>query len=135
MENHIRKDCRKKTPEQSKRFLEILRKHLAVFSQVYRQPIGELAAMAYGEDLAELSAEELDAACREARKTSEFLPTSATILKAAQQIKTNRQQQVFLGPGMIDWEALETPEEKQDRLERKASAEKLLRVVAEKKSA
>ena len=58
----------RKTQTQSKACLDVLRKHLAIFGQHYRQPITELSIIAYAEDLADLTPDQLDAACIEARR-------------------------------------------------------------------
>lgn len=61
--------------------------------------------MAYAEDLAGLSAEQLDVACRKARQESEFMPVSAAILSAHKALESERyQNEVFLGPRM-EWNA------------------------------
>src|SRR5208283_1077046 len=83
MENPSQKNVLKKAQQQSTQFWTVLRKHLALFSEHYRQPITELSVIAYAEDLQSLSPEELDRACVEARRSSEFMPVSATILSAS----------------------------------------------------
>jgi hypothetical protein len=76
-----------------------------VFSEHYRQPVSELSVIAYAEDLADLTAEQLDAACVEARRTSQFLPVSATIRAAHEKMRTTGN--LFLGPRMLSY--TETP--------------------------
>ena len=73
--------------QQSARFWTVLRKHLAIFTEHYRQPMSELSVLAYAEDLSDLSPEQLDAACIEARRTSEFMPVSATIRNCLSEIR------------------------------------------------
>lgn len=104
---------RKQPQRLSPLFLDVLRKHLAIFSEVYRQPITKLAVMAYAEDLADLSPEELDAACKHARKVSEYLPIPATIIAAHFAIRPHHE---FLGPPMIAWADDVTPEEREEAL-------------------
>ena len=55
--------------------------------------------IAYAEDLADLTAEQLDAACKEARRTSEFMPVSAAIRAAHEKMRTTGT--VFLGPPLL----------------------------------
>jgi hypothetical protein len=68
-------------------------------SEHYRQPVNELSVMAYAEDLAKLTPEQLDRACLEARRTSEFMPVSAAILKCHEQIERRaaNDRSAFLG--------------------------------------
>jgi hypothetical protein len=85
-----------------------------VFSEHYRQPVSELSVIAYAEDLADLTAEQLDAACKEARRTSEFMPVSATIRAAHEKMRTTGA--VFLGPPMLQYTETLTPEEREEAI-------------------
>jgi hypothetical protein len=87
-----------KTPSPSTEFLAILKKHLAMFGELYRQRVSDLAIAAYAQDLMGLTPQQLDAACLQARRTSEFMPTSATILRCVP-----KQDNTFLGPAQIEY--------------------------------
>ena len=103
----------KKPPQQSARFWTVLRKHLAIFTEHYRQPMSELSVLAYAEDLSDLTPDQLDAACIEARRTSEFMPVSATIRNCLSKIRTS--EQVFLGPPLLEYPEI-TAEEREAAL-------------------
>jgi hypothetical protein len=68
-------------------FRTVLLRWLAVFREMYRQPTSDLSIACYEELLSDLSAAELDAACRQAMKGSDFMPTVATIRKALHQLQ------------------------------------------------
>jgi hypothetical protein len=91
----------------------VLRKHLAIFGEHYRQPMSELSVLAYAEDLADLTPEQLDAACIEARRTSEFMPVSATIRNCLSRIHGSGQ--VYLGPPLLEYPEI-TAEEREAAL-------------------
>lgn len=91
----------RKTQPQSSAFLDVLRKHLAIFGEHYRQPITELSVLAYAEDLADLTPAQLDAACIEARRTSEFMPVSATIRNCFSKLRSS--EPLYLGPPLIEY--------------------------------
>ncbi len=111
--------------QQSKQFWDVLKKHLAIFGEHYRQPISELSVIAYAEDLVTLTPEQLDAACVRARQTSEFMPVSAAILKTHSELESAKSAQFdrsqYSGP-TLDW----NPELEHERLERKAQWERQL---------
>ena len=90
----------KKPPQQSPQFWDVLKKHLAIFTEHYRQPMSELSVVAYAEDLRDLTPEQLDAACIEARRTSEFMPVSATIRNCLSRLQGP--EQVYLGPPLLE---------------------------------
>lgn len=71
--------------------------------------------IAYAEDLVGLTPEQLDAACTKARQTSEFMPVSAAILKAHQDLQAPLYQGVFLGPPQLTYREV-TQEEREDAL-------------------
>lgn len=104
--------------KQSQEFWDVLKKHLAIFSEHYRQPISELSVIAYAEDLSTLTAEELNEACIKARQTTEFIPVSAKILECAQSLKSIRLQEkycgTFHGPPLLEYPEL-PPEEIEER--------------------
>jgi hypothetical protein len=79
----------------SMKFSQTLKRWLAVFSEHYRQPISKVSAVAYGEALCDLTPGQLDMACREAMRTSEFMPVAATIRNALENMDSGEQ---FLGP-------------------------------------
>lgn len=81
--------------------MDVLRKHLAIFGEHYRQPITELSVAVYAEDLADLTPEQLNAACIEARRTSEFMPVSATIRNCLSRLRCSAH--VYLGPPLIEY--------------------------------
>ncbi len=103
----------KKPRQQSAWFWAVLRKHLAIFTEHYRQPMSELSVLAYAEDLSDLSPEQLDAACIEARRTSEFMPVSATIRNCLSQAR--RAAPIYLGPPLLKYPEV-TAEEREDAL-------------------
>jgi hypothetical protein len=103
----------KKPPQQSARFWDVLRKHLAIFTEHYRQPMSELSVLAYAEDLSDLTPGQLDAACIEARRTSEFMPGSATIRNC--HLKIRGSEPVFLGPPLLSYSEI-TVEEREAAL-------------------
>jgi hypothetical protein len=70
-----------------------------------------LSVIAYAEDLVNLSAEQLDAACKEARRTSEFMPVSATILAAHEKMC----EPVSLGVPLLEYSPI-TDEERAEGL-------------------
>lgn len=121
----IKRDERSQQQQQSKMFWDVLKKHLAIFGEHYRQPISELSVMAYAEDLVNLTPEQLDAACVKARQTSEFMPVSAAILRSHNELEAERQSAVdrsqYLGPA-LEWD----PKLEQERLDRKAEWERQL---------
>jgi len=71
--------------------------------------------MAYAEDLQHMSAEDLDEACKEARKTSEFMPVSAAIIQAHERLLLNESEE-YLGVRQIDYPPV-TQEERDGALE------------------
>ena len=81
--SHITKDDLGNPSKQSRKleWTRCLQVHLAIFMEIYRQPVSKIAADAYFTHLAGLSVEQLDAACKRALQTSEFLPVPATILR------------------------------------------------------
>jgi hypothetical protein len=103
----------RKPQMQSKAFLDVLRKHLASFAEHYRQPITELSVLCYAEDLADLTPNQLDAACIEARRTSEFMPVSATIRNCLSKIRSS--EPVYLGPRLLKYPEI-TAEEREAAL-------------------
>jgi hypothetical protein len=60
---------------------------LAKFGEHYRQRISKISVDVYRELLGDLSAAELDAACRRAMQTSEYMPTVATIRNALRKLE------------------------------------------------
>ena len=82
-------------------FLDVLRKHLAIYAEHYRQPISELSVLAYAQDLKMLSPQTLDEACVKARQTSGFMPVSAKILECAKD--SARIAETFLGPPLLEY--------------------------------
>ena len=103
-----------KTQPHKKEFLDLLRKHLAIFGEHYRQRISELSLIAYAEDLSGLTPQELDAACRHARRTSEFMPVSAAILKAHEEIRESHREG-YLGVPLLEYSPV-TQEERDEAL-------------------
>jgi hypothetical protein len=95
----LQKSEARKTQTPSNAFLDVLRRHLAIFGEHYRQSITELSVATYAEDLADLTPEQLNAACIEARRTSEFMPVSATIRNCLSKIRSAAP--VYLGPPML----------------------------------
>jgi len=75
--------------------------------------MSELSVLAYAEDLSDMSPEQLDAACIEARRTSEFMPVSATIRKCLSKIRHS--EPVFLGPPLLKYPEV-TAEEREAAL-------------------
>ena len=75
--------------------------------------MSELSVLAYAEDLSDLTPDQLDAACIEARRTSEFMPVSATIRNCLSKIRTS--EQVFLGPPLLEYPEI-TAEEREAAL-------------------
>jgi hypothetical protein len=69
--------------------------------------------MAYAEDLADLTPEQLDAACIEARRTSEFMPVSATIRNCLSRIRNT--EPLYLGPPLLEYPEI-TAEEREAAL-------------------
>lgn len=86
----------------------MLRKHLALFGEHYRQPITELSVAAYADDLADLTPEQLNAACIEARRTSEFMPVSATIRNCLSRIRSA--EPLYLGPPLLQYPDIKAEE-------------------------
>src|SRR6266481_5812443 len=103
----------KKPRQQSAWLCAVLRKHLAIFTEHYRQPMSELSVLAYAEDLSDLSPVQLDAACIEARRTSEFMPVSATIRNCLSKIRSAAP--VYLGPPLLKYPEV-TAEEREAAL-------------------
>lgn len=81
-----------KTQRPFKSFSVVLMEWLARFGEIYRQPLSPLAVKTYEENLSDLSAEQLDAACRHALRISEFMPTVATIRKSFNEISYDEQR-------------------------------------------
>lgn len=63
----------------------------------------------------DLTPEELDAAWVEARRTSEFMPVSATI-RAAHKKMRSRGENTCLGPSLLRYTETVTPEEREEAL-------------------
>jgi hypothetical protein len=61
---------------------------LAKFGEHYRQRISKISVDVYRDLLSDLSAAELDAACRRAMQTSEYMPTVATIRSALRALRS-----------------------------------------------
>jgi hypothetical protein len=122
-------------PQRSTEFWSVLKKHLALLSEHYRQPISELSVIVYAEDLQVLTPTELDAACIEARKTSVFLPVSAEILKAHTFLKSKGRVEEYLGPPLLDYPGI-CQEEREAALEfSRELKEKLLIHAVQQKTA
>lgn len=109
----LQKSEARKTQTPSSAFLDVLRKHLAIFGEHYRQPITELSVAAYAEDLADLTPAQLNAACIEARRTSEFMPVSATIRNCLSRIRSA--EPIYLGPPLLQYPEI-TAEEREAAL-------------------
>jgi hypothetical protein len=100
---------------QSREFWTVLKKHLAILSEHYRQPISELSVIAYAEDLSGLTPDQLDAACQRARQISEFMPVSAAILQAHRELQASHRQE-YLGVPLLEYPPV-TQEERDAALE------------------
>lgn len=100
-----------------------------MFSEHYRQPVSELSVIAYAEDLADLTAEQLDAACKEARRTSEFMPVSATIRAAHEKMRAT--ETVLLGVPLLEYPPI-TDEERAEALKFSEALKKQLGVTPAK---
>ena len=124
--NLSQKNGLKKAQQQSTQFWTVLRKHLALLSEHYRQPITELSVIAYAEDLQSLSPEELDRACVEARRSSEFMPVSATILSASRKPRGN--EILLSGPRQLAYPEV-TQEEREDALKFSAALRDALKIT------
>jgi hypothetical protein len=85
--------------------------------------MSELSVLAYAEDLSELSPEQLDAACIEARRTSEFMPVSATIRNCPSKIRSA--EPVYSGPPLLEYPDI-TAEEREAALVYSARLKKIL---------
>ena len=72
---------KKITPHQQQLSARCLATWLATFTQVFRQPIEEMAAAAYRETLASYSAEQIERGCRECLRTCKFFPKPAEIIE------------------------------------------------------
>jgi hypothetical protein len=119
-----------KQPTQSREFWTVLKKHLAILSEHYRQPISELSVVAYAEDLSSLTSDQLDAACQRARQTSEFMPVSAAILKAHEELRATHRQE-YLGVPLLEYPAI-TQEERDAALAYSEAFKKTLAPKEEK---
>lgn len=100
-----------KRRKQSEAWSRVLEKQLALLSEHYRQPISKLSMIVYAQDLQNLTPERLEAACIHVRRTSEFMPVSAAILKADDEL----QKQAFnggeyLGPRLLAYPAIDPAE-------------------------
>ena len=60
--------------------------------------------------------EQLDAACKRAAQTSEFLPVVATIRRCYEEICASSHENVFLGPPMTHYPTGATPEEREEAM-------------------
>src|SRR6266436_3826829 len=109
----LQKSEARKMQTPSSAFLDVLRKHLAIFGEHYRQSITELSVATYAEDLADLTPEQLNAACIEARRTSEFMPVSATIRNCLSKMRST--EPVYLGPPLLEYPEI-TAEEREAAL-------------------
>jgi hypothetical protein len=95
--------------KQSKTFSEVMREWLARYTEHYRQPISKVSADTYREGLKDLTPVELDTACREAMRVSEFMPVVATIRHALQAV--NNSGDSYTGkPTYLDEPPLSTAE-------------------------
>lgn len=91
---------------------------LARFTEHYRQNISKISADTYRQELSDMSAAELDAACREAVRTSEYMPNVATIRNALKKIKFTEVDNL----SGLDWD----PQAEIERLARKKDFDKLV---------
>ncbi len=89
-----------------------------MFTEHYRQPMSELSVLAYAEDLSDLTPDQLDAACIEARRTSEFMPVSATIRNCHLKIRSS--EPVLLGPPQLTYPEI-SQEEREEALKYSAA--------------
>lgn len=88
-------------PKLSPECLAVMRRWLAVFTEHYRQRLSTLALLAYQTELADLTAEQLDSACREALRTSEYMPVVATIRSAHELLRVRNADATYLGPKLL----------------------------------
>jgi hypothetical protein len=87
--NHSMKNEVTRPPARSvESFQTVLTRWLVTFGEHYRQPLSEVSVACYRDNLSDLNPEELDAACRRALWTSEFMPTVATIRNALRSSET-----------------------------------------------
>jgi len=63
----------------------------------------------------DLTPEQLEAACLEARRTSEFMPVSATIRAAHEKMRSTGEMN-YLGPPMLHYTETLTPEQREEAL-------------------
>lgn len=85
-----------------------------MLSEHYHREVSELSVIAYAQDLAHLTPEELDAAIVEARRTSEYMPVSATIRAAHEKMRSTGEN-TYLGPPLLHYPEI-TPEEREEAL-------------------
>ncbi|HXJ05019.1 MAG TPA: hypothetical protein VNH65_07965 [Candidatus Acidoferrum sp.] len=69
-------------------FQTVLARWLARFGEHYRQPTSDISIECYRELLSDLKPAQLDAACRRAMQTSEYMPTVATIRNAHRKLES-----------------------------------------------
>src|SRR5262249_1743362 len=113
--NPLTKSAASEQPQPSTKFWDVLRRQLAILSEHYRQPITERSVMAYAQDLSGLTPDRLEAACVHARRSSEFLPVSAAILKADRELEVHAIGGEYLGPRLLEYPSV-TEEERAEAL-------------------
>lgn len=93
MENKSSRSTNAEVVKQSRTSLPswetVLGRWLARMSDHYRQSLSAISADTYRELLSDLSTAELDAACRHAVQTSQFMPTVAIIRNALREIRSS----------------------------------------------
>lgn len=90
---------------------------LATFSELYRQPLTELSAIAYKMALADLSAAEIDAAGQECLREYKFFPTPAEIRAALAIARRRAQDERPPGGNLLEDSKELTPAEREEVLE------------------
>lgn len=81
-----------------------MKEWLLTFAEHYRQPISERSALAYFEGLRDIGPEDMEAACKHAFETSEFMPVVAKIREALEEVRrASVGQEQYLGVPLLDY--------------------------------
>ncbi len=90
--NHSQKNGIVRTEKESRQDSErILMVWIVRMGEHYRQDVSKISAEVYRELLSDLNSAEIDAGCRRAMQTSEFMPTVATIRNAIRDLRSIEQ--------------------------------------------
>lgn len=103
---------------------------MAIFVEHYRQPISELSTLAFYEGLKDLSPREMEAACQEALRTSEFMPVVATIRQSLERVRASRaDREEYAGVPLLTYPEVSQEERERALAETEETKRKIMSIV------